>query len=110
LHVFALSETTTGVVNLIRNDSTAADFGLSKTSMEPMMVPASVLPQAKLRYAGEKVVDPGFAGTWNIDRPQMRFVKPPPAPNRDGSYTYGVLIVGNGPPPGPWQERVSEPE
>jgi len=102
------SATTTGVVNLIRNDSTAADFGLSKTSLEPMMVPACVLPQAKLRYAGDKMVDPGFNGTWNIDRPQMKFVKAPPAPNKDGSYTYGVLVVGNGPPPGPWKERVAE--
>lgn len=98
-----------GVVSILRKDSTATAFGINNISPEPMVVQGTILPQAKLRYFGEKVVDPEKAGTWNIDRPQMKFVKPPPGQNREGAYTYGVMLVGSGPPPGPWEERVDIP-
>jgi hypothetical protein len=93
-------------VNILRGDETAKAFGVSSTDPVPMSIPCVVLPQAKLRYGGDKIVDPGLAGTWNIDRPQMRFAKAPPGANRDGGYTYGIMIVGNGPPPGPWKDKV----
>lgn len=32
----------------------------------------------------------------------------PPFPNYDGSYTYAVLIVGNGPPSGNWEEKITD--
>lgn len=95
-----------GIATILRKDETAIAFGVNNTEISPMSVPAHILPQAKLRYAGDKVVDPGLAGTWNIDRPQMRFIKPPPGAGRDGGYMYGIVIVGDGPPPGPWQDKV----
>ena len=95
-----------GIVSILRKDPTAIAFGVNNTELSPMSVPALILPQAKLRYAGDKVVDPGLNGTWNIDRPQMRFVKPPPGAGKDGGFMYGIVIVGDGPPPGPWQDKV----
>eukprot|EP01036_Dinobryon_divergens_P026494 gene26494-35157_t len=97
-----------GIATILRKDETAIAFGVNNTEIGPMSVPAHILPQAKLRYAGDKVVDPGLAGTWNIDRPQMRFIKPPPGAGRDGGYMYGIVIVGDGPPPGPWQDKIKE--
>ena len=102
-----LSADTSGIVSILRKDETAIAFGVGNTQPTPMSCPAIVLPQAKLRYGGEKIVDPGLTGTWNIDRPQMKFVKAPPGASRDGSYPYGIAIIGDGPPPGPWKDRVN---
>ena len=105
LHI-CCSADSTGLVSIVRNDETCKAFGVSNTDPSPMQIPAIILPQAKLRYGGDKVVDPLLNGTWNIDRPQMKFVKAPPGAGRDGSYMYGIIIVGDGPPPGPWKEKV----
>lgn len=86
------------IVNILQKDPNARAFGIHNMQGSPMEVPAVFLPQAKLRYKGEAVVDPGFAGSWNIDRPQMKFVTAPPNPNKGGGYGYGVLLVGDGPP------------
>lgn len=84
-----------GIVHSLRGDVCATAFGLGGLSAIPQEVPAMILPQAKLRYSGEKVVDPGLAGTWNMDRPQMKFVKSPPQPNPDGSYNYAIVVLCN---------------
>ena len=93
-------------MKVLRVDDIAKAFGVSNTDASPMSVPCVILPQAKLRYGGDKIVDPGLTGTWNIDRPQMKFAKTPPGANREGAYTYGIMIVGEGPPPGPWKDKV----
>ena len=62
-----------------------------------MRVAARLLPPPRLQYAGE-VFTPGLSGEWNImqGRP-TRFVDLPPNPNANGTYTYGILIVGSKP-------------
>lgn len=80
------------IVNVLRQDQCSKNFGVSNFTPEPMIVPAKLLPQAKVQYANVQV-DPGLSGGWNLDRPkQCQFVKPPPRPAQNG-YSFGVLIV-----------------
>jgi hypothetical protein len=60
------------VVNSLLKDSNADAFGVGTVQSRPMEVPAVFLPQAKLQYGEGRVVDPGFNGAWNIDRPQQK--------------------------------------
>ena len=65
-------------IEAMRRDVEVQNFGLNSVEKEPMVVAARLLPQPKLRYGQNKVVDPGLSGGWNIDRPQQQFVIPPP--------------------------------
>jgi hypothetical protein len=94
-------------VDVLKTDPITQAFGVSAIEKLPMAVAAKLLPQARLRYAGNKSVDPGLAGAWNIDRPQMQFVKLPPAMAANG-YMYGVLLVGNSAPRGDWQGLIED--
>jgi len=91
----------TNIVQVLRNDPNNHAFGLHAINPEPMAVPAILLPQAKLRY-GNGMIDPMLQGTWNIDRPTKAFARAPPNPSNpaDGSFLYGVLMVGDEPPRG----------
>jgi hypothetical protein len=96
------------IVAVLRSDPNAVAFGLNNIASKSIASPAIILPQGKLRY-GNGIVDPGLSGTWNIDRPQRTFFKPPPQPTKDG-YMYGVLVVANRAPgqPGEWERKVDE--
>lgn len=72
-----------------------------------MAVECRILPQAKIRYASEKVVDPQLNGSWAIDRPQVQFIEAPPA-SMGGEYLYGVAIVGDSPPRGNFEPIVAD--
>lgn len=93
------------VVSVLTKDDNTKLFGLDGIGAEPMITPAVLLPPARLLYGGNKTMDTGLAGSWNIDRPQQRFVRLPPAPARDGSFKYGLLLAGDAPPREPdWRE------
>lgn len=99
----------TNIVQVLKNDPNNRAFGLDTINPEPMAVPAIILPQAKLLY-GNGFVDPQLLGTWNMDRPVMKtFARAPPNPSySDGSFVYGVLMVGDQRPP-PNLKQVLEP-
>ena len=85
-------------MKVLHNDPNSAAFGLDSISQTPQTVRATILPQAKLQYGGNHVIDPKFAGTWSADYPQTQTVIRPPLGAVNGGYMYGVLIVGsNGP-------------
>eukprot|EP01039_Chlorochromonas_danica_P004141 gene4141-4546_t len=86
------------IVSVLRGDATAQAFGVASIELQPLTSSAVLLPQAKLAYGGNKVVDPLLNGSWNIDRPQQKFARMPPSPGADGGFKYGVLVVGDGPP------------
>lgn len=84
------------IVSVLRRDPTATAFGLHNISPKPMAISAILLPNAKIRYAGNTMVDPKFLGTWNMDG--KKFSNSPPGAGA-GSIGYGILVVGgNGPP------------
>jgi eukaryotic translation initiation factor 2C len=91
-----LTEGTDSIVPVIASDPTNQAFGMSTIDRTPMAVDAFLLPAAKLKYANG-VVDPSLQGTWNIDRPLMKFVRAPPGPASNGKYKYGILITGGEP-------------
>jgi eukaryotic translation initiation factor 2C len=95
----------TSVVNVLRQDPTAKKFGTSEIAAEPMNVAAYLLPPPKLVYGGNAIVEPRLEGGWNIDRPQRKFVRLPPAPS-DRGYMYGIMIVSNNQPSPDWSDRV----
>ena len=72
----------------IKKDKDCTAFGLQGIQDQPMAVAAKLLPQAKLSYAGNQVVDPGLSGSWN----SLKFKHLPPAMAKDG-YMYGVMVV-----------------
>ncbi len=76
----ANGESTQGLsaLDAMRTDADVQSFGLNFVEKEPMAVAARLLPQPKLRYGQNKMVDPGLSGGWSIDRPQQQFVTPPP--------------------------------
>lgn len=83
------------LVGTLQTDETAAAFGISDFDLDPMAVSCRLLPPPKLRY-GNQEFNPGLAGGWNImvgSKP-VKFIRNPPAPARDGTYMYGVLLVG----------------
>ena len=43
------------VINVIAADPTTAGFGINGIEKKPFQVPAVLLPQAKMRYAGNQV-------------------------------------------------------
>lgn len=86
---------TSNIYQSISGDSNIADFGLSNINKTPMAVAAKILPSVTLKYAGNKTVSPGLAGSWNSDG--QKCIIPPPQP-LNGGYLYGVLLVGSGPP------------
>lgn len=53
----------TSVVSVLMADSTTRSFGTSSINATPMSVTATLLPQAKLRFLGEQVSDPGLLDT-----------------------------------------------
>lgn len=63
-----------------------------------------IIPKSQLQYANG-TVDPGLMGTWNIDRPQKKFLKPPAAPGPKG-FMYGVMVVCPRRPRDGWQEPL----
>lgn len=79
----------------ISGDSNMTAFGLGNINKTPMAVPARILPSVNLKYAGNKVMSPGLQGSWNADG--QKCILPPPQP-LDGSYLYGIMLVGMGPP------------
>ena len=83
------------IVSVLRKDPTATAFGLNNISAKPMATSAILLPNAKIRYAGNTMVDPKFLGTWNMDG--KKFSNAPPG---TGPIGYGMLIVGGNGPPG----------
>jgi hypothetical protein len=85
------------IVQVLRSGPSSAAFGLSSIEEKPMAVNARLLPQAKLRYRDDQVIDPQLLGTWNIDRAGSvaRFARAPPNPNAKGGYLYGILVVGD---------------
>lgn len=90
------------VVEVIRNDSNNCAFGFNNISAEPMAVSAALLPQAKILYADNNIVDTKLQGAWNMDRPkQAKFIRAAPQAEKDGGYTFGVLFVSEGPPRNP---------
>ena len=83
------------VVKVLRNNSTAAAFGLNQISTEPTKVPATMLPPAKLLYGNNRVVEPEFKGEWNPSgRDNLTFQRPPVNPVQ-GGYLFAVMVVGN---------------
>jgi hypothetical protein len=83
------------LIGTIKSDPTTAAFGVSDFELDPMTVACRLLPPPKLRY-GNQEFNPGLAGSWNImvgSKP-VKFIRNPPAPARDGTYMYGVLLVG----------------
>lgn len=96
------------ILHTLKNDTCVQSFGLKDLSIHPHEVPGLILPQAKLCYKFGNVLDPGLSGSWNIDKPQVNFFESPPNPNNDGSYSYGVLIIGIKPPPEIWEEKVNK--
>lgn len=65
-------------INAMKVNVDVQAFGLNNIEQQPMAVAARLLPQAKLRYGMNKIVDPWLSGSWNIDRPQQQFINPPP--------------------------------
>lgn len=90
-----------------QSDVSALAFGLGGIEKHAMAVQAKLLPQAKLQYLGAGIVDPGLSGSWNIDRPQMKFKHPAPDPTGAG-YMYGVMVVADRPPYGDWASLAAE--
>ena len=83
------------IVSVLRKDSTATAFGLNNISVKPMAISAILLPNAKIRYAENTMVDPKFLGTWNMDG--KKFSNAPPG---TGPIGYGMLTVGGNCSPG----------
>jgi hypothetical protein len=95
------------LIGTIKTDETTAAFGVSDFELEPLGVACRLLPPPKLRYANQEF-NPGLAGSWNImvgSRP-IKFIRNPPAPARDGTYMYGVLMVGR--LPNGWEGPVEK--
>ena len=95
------------IVKVVKGNPSAIAFGLGQIQEKPMAVDCRILPQAKIRYAGEKVVDPQLNGSWAIDRPQVQFIEAPPA-SVGGEYLYGVALVGDNPPRGNFEPIVTD--
>jgi hypothetical protein len=92
-HSLLGSMTSSGsLLSTIRTDETAAAFGISDFEMEPMSVTGRLLPPPKLSYLNQQV-EPNLSGAWNLPR-SVKFVQNPPSPSNDGSYKYGVILVG----------------
>jgi len=79
----------------IAGDNNMAAFGLSNINKQPMQVAAKILPSVVIKYAGNKTMSPGLAGSWNAEG--QKCVIPPPN-HVDGSYLYGIVLCGSGPP------------
>jgi eukaryotic translation initiation factor 2C len=93
---YIIGDVNSSVVNILQRDATSKTFGLSTISPSPIVVQATLLPQAKISYGGNKEVDPGLSGGWNINAKE-KFVRYPPNP-LNGAYKYGILLVSNAPP------------
>jgi len=92
------------VVSILTTDPTATAFGVNRIDKKPMQVSATLLPQAKLKYAQSKIVDPMLAGTWKCER--LLCNRAPPGMTAQG-ISYGIILVGSRAPPN-WEERVRE--
>ena len=97
------------VITMLKTDPSAIAFGLNDLNSTPMKVPATLLPPPRLQYGKNATIDPVLNGTWNIDYPKRNeFLRAPPFPQGAAGYTYGVLVVGDGPPRDPqWKEKIT---
>jgi eukaryotic translation initiation factor 2C len=93
-----------GLLNTIRSDPTAMAFGVSDFELRPMSVAGRLLPPPKLHYKDQQV-DPMLNGSWNSPN-AVKFAQSPQSPSTDGSYTYGVVVVGKPSKQG-WEATVS---
>ena len=95
----------TGIVSVLKKDSTVKAFGLSTIDAAPMTVSALLLPATKLQF-GSSQAEPGLSGTWNFEG--KKIVKPPPnAVN--GTHSFGVMVVSEGRLPRDYaDEKVDE--
>lgn len=94
----------TSVVQILTRDPVATAFGVNRITPQPMQVSATLLPQAKLKYGQNKVVDPMLNGTWKCEK--MAANRPPPGMTAQG-LSYGIMLVGSRAPPA-WEEKVRE--
>lgn len=78
-----------GLFGEMIRDANSQAFGLSAVSTIPMKVQASILPPPKLKY-GNKVIEPGLRGTWNLAG-GVTFAEP--APCEQSSLPYGLILV-----------------
>lgn len=85
------------IVSVLRRDPTATAFGLQNISPKPIAISAILLPNAKICYGGNTMVDPKFLGTWNMDGKKFRNSPPGAGAVPMG---YGILVVGGNGPPG----------
>lgn len=92
------------VVTMLRDDPNNRAMGLHQINPEPMAVSATILPPAQIVYKDLSKVDPGLRGEWKMDG--KRFYASPPGADTKGRHKYGVLLVGNGPPPGDWRATL----
>jgi hypothetical protein len=95
------------IVHMLKTDRSTLAFGLGNIEEKPMAVNCRLLPQAKLRYLSDRIIDPQLNGAWNIDRPQVQFAEPPPRPVK-GEYMYGVMLVGDRPPRGNYEDLTRD--
>lgn len=93
---------TESIVHVVRSDPITAAFGVSNISAAPMVVPATLLPPARIRYGGNVEIDPVLAGAWNINR--NKFITAPPNAT-NGAYMYGIMIISDREPQN-WRDAV----
>jgi hypothetical protein len=58
-----------------------------------------------IRY-GNKDIDPGITGDWNLS--STRFIKPPPPNPAGGPLRYGTIVVTPGDPPRDFQQKCKD--
>lgn len=80
-----------GPSNIINVLNQVPGFGMSGIENRPIELQAIMLPNAKIRYAGNKSVDPGLAGQWF--QTAHKFVTMPPVPHPTAGYRYAVMVV-----------------
>lgn len=90
------------VVNVIRDDTTAKAFGTADVSTSPMIVSSRLLPQAKLLYRGNQILDPKLQGSWNLAERNVKFLT---SPGGDKAIPFGILVVSPSKPQG-FEEKI----
>lgn len=106
-HILDNMSSNDGLLGTIRSDPTAMAFGVSDFELRPMSVAGRLLPPPTLMYHGNQQVEPKLSGSWNTPSP-VKFAQNPKSPSADGSYTYGVVVVGKPRSHDSWEQTVSK--
>lgn len=74
------------ILTTIRSDETVRAFGVNDIALQPLSVPAKILPAPKLLFGGNQVHEPKLTGQWPFE--SFRFLSSP----REVTI-FGVLLI-----------------